>query len=615
MSALVDKLKRLARSRPVAFRGDAEALDALRVVIDGRSARRDAMPRGDAPPASLVREATRRFHERFARSADSCELARVVKGAKLRRVESEILLALALKAIGFGSRSITRMSDIDDVQSLLAGSAADALEILRTLSPEGRLVTSGLVSVQHHELLNEAVIELSDDLVAAIVGVHEAEAKLWEARTHDDLLDRCRLLVSALTRRGDCVREERAGMPGSGRIRRATSRLRRMQAGLRRQLERHPEWPLAQVLREVGGETEALAFVALLGVELGHVPAHDALATGAGLAESLSEDVTGVRHRMATLRAGGRLRAGGFVRIAEGPVKGMGQEDDALLAECTFEVSREMLVRLGLSSRALRRAGLRAPRVRLDELVLAPQVESALRLAIVQVRDQRVLVERWGLGGALHGGRATTLLFWGPPGVGKTASAEALAHELGKPLLVVDHAQLQSAWVGETEKNMARAFRDARDADAVLLLDEADAFLMNRDGAEKGWEIRWTNTLLQEIERFEGVLVLATNRQPSLDPALARRIALKVGFERPRAEDALRLWESLIPSDLPLAEDVRLEELAEASLSGGEIRNAVLNAARLALLRGVEAQVTMGDLRQAVSLERGERVVGRMGFG
>lgn len=615
MSVLVDKLNRLSRSRAASFRSDASALDAMNIVIDGRCAMRRGASGDESVPPPLVRAATLRLHARFARSSAGCTLARLAVEAGLGRVEIEILLALSLKVIGLGPRGLGRMNGIDDVQALLATNAAEAIAIMRTLSPAGRLARSGLVHVQQDGLQRDCDIELSDDVVAVLVRTDDAEARLWEVRTHDELLDRCRLLVSALKQRGECVRDERNGAPGSGRIRQASGRLRRMLGGLEHALERHPDWPLASIARELGGQAEQLAFVALLGVELGHVPAHDPVATGAGLAEVLSRDVTEVRHLLPMLRAGGRLRAGGFMRIADGPVQGMSQEDDTLLAECRFELSREALTRLGLSSRALRRAGLRMPRIRLEELVLAPHVDKALRLAIVQVRDQRVLVEQWGLGGALNGGRATTLLFWGPPGVGKTASAEALAHELGKPLLVVDHAQLQSAWVGETEKNMARAFRDAREADAVLLLDEADAFLMNRDNAEKSWEVRWTNTLLQEIERFEGVLVLATNRQPSLDPALARRIALKVGFERPRPEDALRIWESLVPRELPLAEDVHLEEFAAASLSGGEIRNAVLNAARLALLRGAGAQVTMGDLRQAVSLEKGERASARLGFG
>ena len=97
-------------------------------------------------------------------------------------------------------------------------------------------------------------------------------------------------------------------------------------------------------------------------------------------------------------------------------------------------------------------------------------------------------------------------------------------------LLVVDYSQIQNCLLGQTEKNIARAFRDARENDAILFWDEADAMFYDRDSTSHNWEVRDVNVLLVEIERFEGICVLATNRKLTLDKALERRISLKVAF-------------------------------------------------------------------------------------
>jgi SpoVK/Ycf46/Vps4 family AAA+-type ATPase len=196
-----------------------------------------------------------------------------------------------------------------------------------------------------------------------------------------------------------------------------------------------------------------------------------------------------------------------------------------------------------------------------------------------------------------------TLLFSGPPGVGKTACAEGLAAELGLSILVADYGQVENCFVGETEKNISRLFREAASHRALLFLDEADAVLANRDRAFRNWEVRAVNVLLQQIERYEGVCILATNRLEDLDRALERRVSIKIRFERPDTEQRRRIWEILVPPSLPLADDVDLDSLAEYDLSGGEIKNALLNAARAALTRGPHAKVTGQDLRRSARAE------------
>ena len=214
------------------------------------------------------------------------------------------------------------------------------------------------------------------------------------------------------------------------------------------------------------------------------------------------------------------------------------------------------------------------------------------------------MIDDWGLGETISYGRSIVLMFSGPPGVGKTATAEALADELGKPILVADYSKVQNCFVGQTEKNIVRVFREAKDQNAVLFWDEADAMFYDRDSASRNWEVRDVNVLLQQVERFAGICILATNRKVTLDKALQRRITLKVEFNRPDRGERRRIWAKLLPRKLPLARDVDLDTLCQTDLSGGEIKNVVLNAARLALQRSETGPVTMNDFRAAIEMER-----------
>ena len=230
-----------------------------------------------------------------------------------------------------------------------------------------------------------------------------------------------------------------------------------------------------------------------------------------------------------------------------------------------------------------------------------------MALALDHVRNSKRLMEGWGLGDAFAYGTGVTMLFHGAPGTGKTATAEAIARELGKPLLVADYSKIQNCFVGQTEKNIVSTFSKAGQHGAVLLWDEADAMFFDRDTASRTWEVRDVNVLLQAIERFEGVCILATNRKATLDSAFERRITAKVEFPRP--DRALReaIWRKLLPERLPLAADVDIAHLSRADLAGGEIKNVILNASRLACGRSSGSCVTAGDFEHALEMETRER--------
>ena len=219
------------------------------------------------------------------------------------------------------------------------------------------------------------------------------------------------------------------------------------------------------------------------------------------------------------------------------------------------------------------------------DVILPPATRQALDQALVQVTRHDLIFNRWGLGQRHPTSFALAFNFAGPPGTGKTICAEAIAHALGRRLLIVRYAEVESMWMGETPKNVAAAFRLAREENAVLFFDEADAIASRRSASPDLGAIREANTvvniLLQELERFNGVVIFATNLASNFDPAFERRIRTHVLFEMPGVEEREKIWRvQMHPRLTPLADDVDFRTLAEQyAASGGDIRNAVLNAA------------------------------------
>ena len=229
-----------------------------------------------------------------------------------------------------------------------------------------------------------------------------------------------------------------------------------------------------------------------------------------------------------------------------------------------------------------------APERTLADVVLPPQTLRTLEQALAQVRNHSLIFQRWGLGERHPSGRGLAFNFAGPPGTGKTICAEAIAHELGMNLLVVDYAEAESMWLGETPKNVVAAFRSAVEQNAVLFFDEADAIAMRRSVGSNLPQDRESNlivnVLLRELEAFNGIAIFATNLAANFDRAFERRIRTHVLFEMPGAEERARIWQLQIhPNKTPLAPDVDFRQLAERYvMSGGDIKNAVIKGAAAA---------------------------------
>jgi SpoVK/Ycf46/Vps4 family AAA+-type ATPase len=251
------------------------------------------------------------------------------------------------------------------------------------------------------------------------------------------------------------------------------------------------------------------------------------------------------------------------------------------------------------------------PKMGLQEVVLPEDLHQAIDDLIGFEKARRVLVGEWGFAGAHEKGLGTTALFYGPPGTGKSLTAEAVAYELGRPIKLVNAAQLVSKWVGEGAKNIQALMREARQNDAVLVFDEADALFANRTAVSTATD-RYANldssVLLAEMERFAGVVILTSNMETNIDQAFRRRLRFVLQFKKPDRCARLALWKKHLPSQTPLAKDVDLEQLAnEFALTGAQIRNACFKAAaRAALRQQSQRTVTQKDLLNSARKELGQ---------
>lgn len=229
-----------------------------------------------------------------------------------------------------------------------------------------------------------------------------------------------------------------------------------------------------------------------------------------------------------------------------------------------------------------------APRRTFADVVLPLSTRRALQHALAQIHNHDLIFRQWGLAERHDAGMGLAFNFAGPPGTGKTICAEAVAHELGRKLLVVRYAELESQWAGATGKNVAAVFRSAAEQDAVLFFDEADAIAGRRSTMlNQSYEREANlvvNVLLHELDEFPGVVVFATNLAANFDPAFERRIRTHILFEMPGPEERERIWRvQLHERKTPLADDVDFRALAERyPASGGDIKNAVLKAAQIA---------------------------------
>jgi hypothetical protein len=240
-----------------------------------------------------------------------------------------------------------------------------------------------------------------------------------------------------------------------------------------------------------------------------------------------------------------------------------------------------------------------------NDIVLPPDELRRLREIASAARNRDRVMAAWGFGQQLSAGPGISAIFFGPSGTGKTMAASILAGDLGLALYRVDLSRVVSKYIGETERNLDALFEEARRSSAVLLFDEAEALFGKRSEVKDAHD-RYANIevayLLQRMEQFDGIAILATNLRKHLDTAFLRRLQFAVEFPLPATDDRLRIWQQVWPGRARLGPDVDLEYLAaRLDLSGGHIRNVALTAAYLAAEE--ESAISMRHLVAAIRRE------------
>lgn len=236
-------------------------------------------------------------------------------------------------------------------------------------------------------------------------------------------------------------------------------------------------------------------------------------------------------------------------------------------------------------------------------LVLPEEILLAIQESLSQTNkeNEELIFEKWGFGSILEKGKGIAMLFHGYPGTGKTLTAEAIAQHLGRELKIIGSAEVMSAEPGGTERAIKQFFAYAKTNNCVLLFDECDSLIYNRQrvGMIIAAEI---NCLLGEIERFDGVCLFTTNNTPVLDKAFERRLSFKVEFPKPTKELRMKIWQRMFPKKEAIGEDIDFSLLSKYVITGGQIKNIVLNAARRACFLK-RTHVSMDDIIVAIKRE------------
>jgi hypothetical protein len=271
-----------------------------------------------------------------------------------------------------------------------------------------------------------------------------------------------------------------------------------------------------------------------------------------------------------------------------------GEELETIL----WQACRDM-VRPRLDSLALRLE----PKATWDDLVLPDEQMTQMRQIAGQVRDRHRVYDEWGFSGTMSRGFGISALFAGESGTGKTMAAEVIANDLQLNLYRIDLSAVVSKYIGETEKNLRKLFDAAERGGAILFFDEADALFGKRSEVKDSHD-RYANIeinyLLQRMEAFSGLAILATNMKSALDNAFARRLRFVVNLPFPGVRERKAIWQKALPAQTP-KDQLDFERLARLNISGGNIHSIALNAAFMAAQNG--QKVTMPLLLSAARAE------------
>lgn len=288
------------------------------------------------------------------------------------------------------------------------------------------------------------------------------------------------------------------------------------------------------------------------------------------------------RYRCPEVRKAAGELAGRY-RLKIGEIGTLTQKLSARIPEdCGEKFRKEMdnLLRQELTENACRKLkGLAVPMntgFTMQNLELPGQQTRILQFVITAIRNRDTVMEEMGFGRKLPYGQGISILLYGPPGTGKTMTAQVIANETGLSLFRVDSSQIMDKYIGETEKKLGELFETARNTNAILFFDEADSLFAKRTEVSRSTDKYANNEvsyLLQSMEQYDGIMILATNHSNFFDEAFRRRITYAMNLPAPDEQTRSRIWRSAFPEEMEIAEEVDFDELAaEHEFTGSTIK-------------------------------------------
>jgi SpoVK/Ycf46/Vps4 family AAA+-type ATPase len=272
--------------------------------------------------------------------------------------------------------------------------------------------------------------------------------------------------------------------------------------------------------------------------------------------------------------SGGQIRDALFTSRSIAAAKGISNpSSDHLYLGCKAQSSRN----LSSSARKIK------PHYVWDDIILPKDKKEQLREITMHIKNRETVYTIWGFDKKLSLGKGLNVLFTGPSGTGKTMAAEIIANESGLDIYKIDLSNVVSKYIGETEKNLSNIFREAESSNSILFFDEADALFGKRSEVKDAHD-RYANIevgyLLQKMEEYEGIVILATNLSGNIDDAFLRRMNFVVEFPFPDEKQRIHIWTGLLQKDPPLTEDLDYKFFSEKlKLAGGNIKNIAITAA------------------------------------
>lgn len=240
-----------------------------------------------------------------------------------------------------------------------------------------------------------------------------------------------------------------------------------------------------------------------------------------------------------------------------------------------------------------------------EQLILPENIKNQMSDALNHVRYSGLVMEKWGFGERIKYGNGMHMLFTGPPGTGKTMAAQVIANELAMDIYKIDISRLVSKYVGETEKNFDKIFNSAKKSNIILFFDEMDSIFGKRSSASDSndkYANMETSYLLQKIEEYDGVVIMATNYLNNVDEAFMRRIHFVFHFPLPNKDYRKKLWQSMFPLEAPISEKIDYDYLAEKfEFTGGIIKNIAISAAFMSAAQN--CKITMSQIIKAIFME------------